>query len=411
MTGIDPAPLFTPFRLGGVTLANRFIMPGMQRSWCEDGAPLPILGEYYRRRVEGGVAMVITESCAVDHPTATNVPQFARINPATLPAWKDCVAEVKSAGGHMLIQLWHEGALRKEGAGKGAEAHAPTLSPSGLAFPGKENGRAASLAEIDDLRAAFIRSALLAQEAGADGVEIHACHGYLLDQFLWPGTNRRDDAYGGPIENRARLHAEIIAGVRAACGPGFVISIRYSQWKEADYEAKIAATPDELETMLTLWREAGADIFHASTRRFWEPEWPDRDETLNLAGWSKKVGGLPVITVGSIGFDIDVMSSLLEDREAESNVERGMRELLRRFNADEFDLIAIGRGQIADPEWVNKVRASRFGDVRAFLRSDLGTFDGEGTSLIEDAHKAGQRVDQGADQRADQDAGRDAGDA
>ncbi|MFC2952872.1 12-oxophytodienoate reductase [Marinicaulis aureus] len=393
MTEIDPAPLFTPFRLGAITLPNRFVMPGMQRSWCEDGAPLPLLGEYYRCRVEGGVAMVITESCAIDHPTATNVPQFARINPATLGAWKDCVAEVKSAGGHMLIQLWHEGALRKEGAGTGAEANAPTLSPSGLAFPGKENGRAASIAEIDELREAFIRSALLAKEAGADGVEVHACHGYLLDQFLWPGTNRRDDDYGGPIENRARLHGEIIAGVRAACGPGFVISIRYSQWKEADYDAKIAPTPEDLETMLTLWREAGADLFHASTRRFWKPEWPGRDPTLNLAGWSKKLGGLPVITVGSIGFDIDVMSSLLEDREAESNVERGMRELLRRFNADEFDLVAIGRGQIGDPEWVNKVRAGRFDDVRAFLRADLGAFDGEGTSLIEDAHKAGKNAE------------------
>ncbi|MEZ5893767.1 MAG: hypothetical protein R3C58_11585 [Parvularculaceae bacterium] len=246
MTGIDSAPLFTPFRIGGVTLPNRFVMPGMQRNWCEGGKPLPILKDYYRRRVEGGVGLVITESLAVDHPSATNSPAFARLNPATADAWGECVRDVKSAGGHILMQLWHEGALRKEG-GDGPDANAPTLSPSGLAFPGKANGRAATLEEIIGLRDAFVRSAALAKDIGADGVEIHACHGYLLDLFLWPATNLRRDEYGGPIENRARLHAEIIKGVRDACGPDFVISIRYSQWKEANYDAKVAETSAELE--------------------------------------------------------------------------------------------------------------------------------------------------------------------
>ena len=116
---LDLSPLYTPFQLGPLTLPNRFVLPGMQRQWCEDGAPLPKLGEYYRRCVEGGVGLVITESCAVDHASSTQVPFFTRITPATQDAWAGIVAEVKAAGGPMLMQLWHEGAIRQEGGDAG----------------------------------------------------------------------------------------------------------------------------------------------------------------------------------------------------------------------------------------------------------------------------------------------------
>ena len=139
----DLSRLFTPFQLGRLTLPNRFVLPGMQRQWCVDGAPEPKLGEYYRRCVEGGVGLVITESCAVDHPSSTQVPFFTRITPRTFDAWARCVDEVKSAGGKMLMQLWHEGAIRAEG-GDGPYAQHPTLSPSGLAHGKKPNGRAAT---------------------------------------------------------------------------------------------------------------------------------------------------------------------------------------------------------------------------------------------------------------------------
>src|SRR5215469_15614163 len=111
---LDLSPLFQPFQLGPLTLPNRFVLPGMQRQWCENGVPLPKLGDYYRRCVEGGVGLVITESCAVDHTSSTQVPLFTRITPATQDAWAGIVAKVKSAGGPMLMQLWHEGAIRKE---------------------------------------------------------------------------------------------------------------------------------------------------------------------------------------------------------------------------------------------------------------------------------------------------------
>lgn len=370
---VDPSPLFTPFRLNSITLRNRFVMPGMQRGHSRGGAPLPELAEYYRRRAAGGVALVISESCAVDHPSATQQPSASWLRPDTAEAWERCVELVRGEGSHMLLQLWHEGALRKDDG----------ISPSGLAFAGRRNGRAATTDELVELREAWVRSALIAQEIGAAGIEVHACHGYMLDQFLWAATNRRDDGYGGDdIRDRVRFIAEIVAAIRAACGPDFVVSVRYSQWKEADYEAKIVETPAELDLFLRELRAAGADVFHASTRRFWLPEWPGDERS--LAGWSKSLTDRPVITVGSVGLDVDVMDSLLLGTEATTRVEEGVRELVRRFENGEFDLVSVGRGVIGDADWVNKVRDRRYEEIRGFTRADLAAGDWD-ASLVEEA--------------------------
>jgi 2,4-dienoyl-CoA reductase-like NADH-dependent reductase (Old Yellow Enzyme family) len=382
MTTSDVAPLFEPLTLGSHVLPNRFVLPGMQRGWCTAGSPDDRLGEYYRRRVQGGVGLIISESVAVDHPSSTQTELFARLDKSTSEAWKRCIGQVKEAGGTMILQLWHEGAIRKVG-GDGPWSSYPTLSPSGLAYGGKENGRAASTDELAGIRDAFVRSASIAQRAGADGVEVHGAHGYLLDQFLWSVTNRREDGYGGDaMADRVRLPAEIVAAIRAECGPDFLISFRFSQWKEADFTAKIAQDPVELQVMTDALKSAGADVLHASTRRFWEPEWPGSD--LNLAGWTRKASGLPTITVGSVGLSTDVMSGFLGE-EVKGQVEVGMKELVRRFNAGEFDLVAIGRSLISDPDWVSKVRDGCYSDVRVFSRADLRLPDAE-LDLVAEAH-------------------------
>jgi 2,4-dienoyl-CoA reductase-like NADH-dependent reductase (Old Yellow Enzyme family) len=365
---IDTAPLFTPIHLGRAELPNRFVLPGMQRGWCKGGAPTAQLVDYYRRRIAGGVGLIVSESVAVDHPSSTQTDSFARLNPETVSAWARCIEAVKSEGGHIILQVWHEGGVRTEG-GTGPLSHHPTLSPSGFAAAARANGRAATLEEITEIRRAFVRSALLAQQAGANGVEVHAAHGYLLDQFLWPATNRRDDDYGGDdIQNRARLPAEIVAGVREACGDDFLISLRFSQWKEADYKARVVNSPEELKTMLEMLRTAGASMVHASTRRFWEPEWPD--SPLSLAGWCKRLSPLPVITVGSVGLNMDLMETF-QGKEPEARVRETVRELLTRFASHEFDLVSVGRSQIGDPQWVAKVRRGEFDRIRVFRRADM----------------------------------------
>ena len=365
--GYDITPLLQPLRVRGLRLANRFVLPGMQRYWCADGAPDRRLREYYRRRVLGGVSLVISESCAVDHPSASKNPTFARISPSTRGAWRACAAAVHTAGGAMFVQLWHQGAV-DYGGDAAANPDFVALSPSGLSHPGHRFGRAATDAELDSIKRAFARGAVDAAEAGADGVELHAAHGFLLDQFLWPETNRRTGRYGGPaITGRARFVAEVAQAVREATGPDFVISVRISQWKESDYDAKIVAEPAELGQLVAMLRSAGADIFHASTRRFWAPEWEGSD--LGLAGWVKSFTDAPVITVGSVGLDIDVMASL-EGREGQPASASRIAELVRRFQRGDFDLVSVGRSQIGDPDWVTKVADHRIGDIRPFRSGD-----------------------------------------
>jgi 2,4-dienoyl-CoA reductase-like NADH-dependent reductase (Old Yellow Enzyme family) len=371
------SPLFEPITIRGVTLRNRFVMPAMQRGHCIEGAPTDALVDYYRRRVEGGIALVIGESCAVDHVSATIQPTSGRMNGSTKAAWGKCVDAVRGAGGQMLIQLWHEGALRV----------APddwTLSPSGRAHAARANGRAATTEELHEICDAFVAAACDAQAIGAAGIEIHACHGYMLDQFLWRETNDRGDGYGGDdIRHRARLPAEIARGVRAACGEDFLISFRFSQWKEVNYAARIAADPPELEALVTLMRDAGVDMIHASTRRFWEPEWPG--DPRGLAGWVRALSGLPTIAVGSVGIDIDVMSQLIDGGEGQSQAEESTAALEQRMRAGEFDLVAVGRAVIGDPDWVNKVRDRRFGEIRGFQRSDLGALSWN-LDIVHEAH-------------------------
>ena len=362
---IDITPLLQPLRIGPLRLKNRFVMPGMQRAWCVDGAPDYRLREYYRRRALGGTALVVCEACAVDHPSAASNPMFARLDARTRDAWRACVNAVHEADGRMFLQLWHQGSVDTGKAGPDFTA----LSPSGLEKAGKSFGRAASAAELSQIVASFARCAVIAREIGADGVEVHACHGYLLDQFLWPETNLRADQYGGPgIADRAAFPAAVVAAVRAAVGPDYPISIRISQWKEADYEAKIAASPAELGELVAILRAAGTDLFHVSTRRFWTPEWPGSD--LGLAGWVKSFTDAPVIAVGSVGLDIDVMATLTGEEARPTGTSR-IGDLVRRFERGDFDLISIGRSLIGDPDWVAKMRDGRGGEIRPFRRTDL----------------------------------------
>jgi 2,4-dienoyl-CoA reductase-like NADH-dependent reductase (Old Yellow Enzyme family) len=155
--------------------------------------------------------------------------------------------------------------------------------------------------------------------------------------------------------------------VREATGPGFVISVRISQWKESDYDARIVEEPSQLGQLVAVLRSAGADIFHVSTRRFWTPEWDGSD--LGLAGWVKSFTDAAVIAVGSVGLDVDVMASL-DGQEAQPTGASRIDELVRRFQRGDFDLVSVGRSQIGDPEWVAKVRQHRIPDIRAFRAAD-----------------------------------------
>lgn len=368
-TSLDLSPLFEPLTVGAVTLRNRFVMPGMQTRSAPGGTPAAETASYFRARAEGGCAMIISGSAAIDHPSATWQKDIALLVPQTRDGWSRCAEAVREVGGVFLAQLFHEGAIRKEGQG-GPCPDAPSLSPSGLYMAGKPNGRAASASDLEEIRDAYVRSAALAVAAGADGIELHCAHGYLLDQFMWAQTNRREDGYGGDrMSDRVRFPAEIVAAIRSEIGADAVISVRFSQWKEVDFTARIFDGPGDLQVFVDAFEVAGANLLHASTRRFNQPEWAGSD--LGLAGWTRGMTKLPVITVGSVGLRTDVTQSLFGEGEDLPDLVDNLDELVARFADRQFDLVSVGRSNLADPQWVEKVRTGRFEDIRSFRKSDL----------------------------------------
>ncbi|PVY77528.1 2,4-dienoyl-CoA reductase-like NADH-dependent reductase (Old Yellow Enzyme family) [Tamilnaduibacter salinus] len=364
---LNLGPLFEPFQLHNLTLRNRVAMAPMTRSFSPGNVPNEKVVDYYRRRAEGGVGLLITEGTTVNHAGANgyeNVPFFHGED--SLAGWKAVVDAVHEAGGAIFPQLWHVGAVRREGMEP--DPSVPGFSPSGLYAPGKPNGRAMTESDIADVVTAFADAAQDAKALGFDGVEIHGAHGYLIDQFFWEGTNNREDAYGGSMAKRQRFAIEIIEAVRERVGPDFPIMLRYSQWKMQDYEAKLARTPEELEQFLAPLSEAGVDIFHASTRRFWEPEFDG--SSLNLAGWTKKLTGKPAMSVGSVGLTQDFISGTFASKQAAVE-QSGIDELVERMNAGEFDLIAVGRALLQDPQWLNKMKDGRSDEIDAFAKASL----------------------------------------
>ena len=358
--------LFRPFQFKTLNLPNRIVMAPMTRSFSPGGIPTKEVAEYYQRRAAAAVGLIISEGTVIQRPSSSNDPKVPRFWGDALPAWKQVIDSVHGAGGVMAPQLWHVGAVRNRRTDWPVPE--PIDSPSGLATPGKPYGMTMSDEAIADTIAAFARAAADAKRLGFDAVELHGAHGYLIDQFFWEGTNERSDKYGGAtLPQRGRFAAEILQAVRAAVGPDYPVIIRLSQWKQQDYKVQMAKTPQEMEAWLRPLADAGADIFHCSQRRFWEPEFEGSD--LNFAGWAKKLTGKPTITVGSVGLSGEFLAAFA----GESSQPAALDELLRRLDRGDFDLVAVGRALINDPLWVQKVRDGRRDELLDFSPAALGT--------------------------------------
>ncbi|GGY95333.1 NADH:flavin oxidoreductase [Streptomyces poonensis] len=359
--------LSRPTSINGLTVPNRIAMAPMTRMFSPGGVPGEDVQSYYARRAAAGVGLIVTEGTYVGHESAgqsDSVPRFH--GEEQLAGWAKVAEAVHAAGGTIVPQLWHIGMVRQ--AGEPPFPDAPAVGPSGLRLDGTEGtGKAMTRQDLDDVIAAFAEAAAAAERIGFDGVELHGAHGYLIDQFLWAGTNRRTDAYGGDLVARTRFAAEIVAAVRAAVSPEFPVIFRYSQWKQDVYKARLAETPEELEALLTPLAAAGVDAFHASTRRYWLPEFEGSD--LNLAGWTKKLTGKAAITVGSVGLDGDFLKAFA----GEGAVTRGIDDLLDRLEAEEFDFVAVGRALLQDPQWAAKVLSGRFDELAPYDAASLKT--------------------------------------
>jgi 2,4-dienoyl-CoA reductase-like NADH-dependent reductase (Old Yellow Enzyme family) len=361
--------LFQPITIKSLRLANRVVMAPMTRYYSPDGIPTSDVAAYYRRRAEGGVGLLISEGTVISRPYAgydSHIPCFHGAE--ALVGWKSVIDNVHAAGGAMAPQLWHVGALTD--SSRPCSCTSRLESPSGVQARGIAVGVVMTGENIENAIAAFAGSAAHAKRLGFDCVEIHGAHGYLIDQFFWGATNHRTDVYGGTtLAARTRFAVDVIRAVRLAVGDDYVISLRLSQWKQQDLTHKLAPTPTALEQWLGPLADAGVDIFHCSQRRFWEPEF--EGSTLNFAGWAKKLTGKRTITVGSIGLTNDLLATIAGERSKPSPI----IALVSSLEREEFDLAAVGRALLGDPDWAAKMRLGRAADLLGFSPASLASLN------------------------------------
>lgn len=357
--------LFKPFHFKSLNLKNRFVMAPMTRSFSPQGIPTRDVVNYYSRRATADVGLILSEGTVIDRPASSNDPDIPRFHGESLEAWSDVIDAVHEVGGKMAPQIWHMGVVPTHKSGW--KPNGSFEGPSGLRKSDESLGVEMSETDIFKTIEAFAHAANEAKKLGFDAVEVHGAHGYLIDQFFWEGTNKRKDQYGGKtIGERTRFGVDVIKAIRTLVGPDFPIILRLSQWKGQDYAARNADTPGEMNSWLSPLVDAGVDIFHCSQRRFWETEFPDSD--LNFAGWAKKLTGKPTITVGSVGLSDEFTRAF----KGESANPESFDNLIERFERNEFDLVAVGRPLLTDPEWVLKIKEGRFDELKGFNRDDLG---------------------------------------
>ena len=334
----------------------------MTRNQSPGGIPTNEVVAYYSRRAKAEVGLIITEGIEVSHEASSAYPNVPRLDTKDArEGWKRVVNGIKENNGSVVAQLWHCGGFRKLGMQPNPEV--PGHTASGLVKPGKKVAHEMTLEDIKQTINAYASDAKYCEEIGFDGVEIHGAHGYLIDNFFWEGTNIRDDRYGGSIEKRSQFVSEIIQAVRSNISQEFIVGLRFSQWKQHDFEAKLAHTTDDLKKVLLSPVESGLDYLHSSMRRFWESEFEGSEE--NLAYWTKKISNIPTIGVGSVGLDSDFIDMTAPSKPA--SIDKAIDDISK----EKYDLLAVGRALLSDYEWVLKMKEGRLKDVIPYSKEAL----------------------------------------
>ena len=372
--------LFSPVKIGNVTLKNRVILTAMGGTSFlgHDGKFNPHIRDYYMERVKGGVALIV--------PGVTGVKDMNGYlyekEDIFLGPVREVIDEIHSYGAKYFFQLGAGfGRAQLIGLGPGmdeATRNALMVAPSdgipNVWMPDLKH-RGLTVEEIHDLVDAFGKSALMCKKAGIDGVEIHAIHeGYLLDQFTISNTNGRTDEYGGSLENRFRFITEVIREIKKTCGEDFPVMIRYSVSSKMrgfnkgalpgeDYE-EFGRSLEESPAAARLLEAAGADALDADNGSYDSWWWAHPPVYMPLhcnfpeVSYIKKFVNIPVFCAGR-----------MEDPEFADKV----------IAAGEIDGIGVARQFLADPEWLNKAREGREEDIRPCIACHNGCF---GISLV-----------------------------
>ena len=326
--------LFDPITIGSMTAKNRLLMPAMSINFGVDqqGFVTEQLIDYFVARARGGAGMLLVGGGAV-HPTGVELPDLPKLwNDACIPSLKRMVAAVRPYDACFGVQLMHGGRQ---------SYHDQKVAPSAIPAPAVVKGipKALELVEIDELVAAFGDAARRCREAGFDFIEIHAAHGYLINQFMARNSNKREDRYGGSFDNRIRFLMELLADIKAKAGRDYPVGVRIN----GNDFIKDGWTLDDTLRLAPLLEAAGADYLHVSAGVYGSTEltipsvYAPQGCFVHLAEAVKQVVSLPVVAVGRIKH-ADMADRIIAEGRA--------------------DAVAMGRALLADPELPNKACAN-----------------------------------------------------
>ena len=338
-------PLFAAANINGLALSNRVVVAPMTRiSASTEGHATEAMVRYYARFARGGFGLVVTEGTYTDQAYSqgyANQPGLSDVSQAR--AWRPVTSAIQAAGGRVIAQLMHAGALSQSNRFRNHTAGPAAIRPKGrqmALYRGQGEYRMPhAMTEVDIVQAiaGFSRAALLAMEvAGFDGVEIHGANGYLLDQFLTDYTNTRSDAWGGTIDHRIRMVTEVVRAVRDVVGSTVPVGVRISQGKVNDSLHKWPEAEQGAATLFTALAGSAVDYIHVTELEAWRPAFADVGPTLiELA--RTHAPDARVIANGSLHDPVRAIAAL----------------------ADGADFVALGRGALSNPDWPQRLKDGR----------------------------------------------------
>ncbi len=339
--------MFQKGRIGKLELKNRIVMPAMGVSLATStGEASDEIIRYYEERAKGGCGLIITEITRIDDVYGIGTSnQLAVTESRDIPRLQRLADTLHKYDTKVFVQLHHPGRQTYSRLLGGKQIVAPSSVMCNVV---KEMPRALTTEECEEIVKAFIKGAVIAQTAGIDGVEIHAAHGYLINEFLSPYTNKRTDKYGGSFKNRIRILEEIITGIRYMCGPNYPISVRISADEFLEGGLKLEDTVKIARTI----ESYGVDAINVSSGTYEtgativEPGSYPQGWKKHLAATIRKNVKIPVIAVNNIK----------QPCVAEELLEEGV-----------CDFVAIGRGQLADENWGMKAKTGREDEIRSCI--------------------------------------------
>lgn len=335
--------LFSPIRLGAKTARNRTWMSAHATLLVKDHIFTDEHVAYYAERAKGGVAVITMECMAVHETSLPYRGKALSFDPRMVPQYRKIAAAVHEHGALLLAQPWHRG-RETNSVASGAPVWAPSAVPCAVY---REMPHVMTVADIDAIREGYRLTARHARDGGLDGVEVHSmAHGYLLNQFLSPATNHRNDAFGGSLENRLRLVMEIIQATREECGKDMIVGVRIN----SDDGHEGGLRPQEWAEIAARMTGSGlidyVSCSHGTylNRMLIYPTSPQgHGYQMAATRRVKQAVDKPVVGVGRI----------VTPEEAE-----------RHLAAGDCDFVAMARALIADPQWVEKAERGEGGEIR-----------------------------------------------